>query len=521
MPPEIVELRKSVRMRAMTDFQWFARHILKIRTKNRGIVPFELNRAQRHVHETLEKHRRETGKVRAVILKARQEGISTYIEGRFYHKTIFNEGVRTFILTHQEEATKNIFEMVDLFHERCHPDLRPLAGKASEKELFFDRLRSGYKVGTAGNKTTGRSQTVQYLHWSEVAHSPNAMNIQEGLLQAVGDEGTEIVYESTANGFDPVFYPLCQKAESGQSEFIFIFIPWFWMGEYASPVPPGFVPTAEEKDLIQIFGLTLEQVVWRRNKIRDDFNGKIERFMQEYPATATEAFQTTGHESFIPPALVMKARKTLVEFDPAKYLPPLVIGVDPAVSRDGDRTAVVFRRGRCMNRVDYHQGKDGVEVANLIHNLITKHNPYRVFVDSIGIGSTICDILYHRGLGNVAVGVNSATTDGIDKERYHNKRAEMAARFLEWIKDPLGVQIPDSDEFATDLLAFGYGADVSNRLKIESKKEYGKRVPGGRSPDGYDAAVLTFAELDAVSAVNGDLTAQLAKVEGSYHWKTG
>ena len=48
-------------------------------------------------------------------------------------------------------------------------------------------------------------------------------------------------------------------------------------------------------------------------------------FKQEYPANAAEAFQNTGHDSYIPPMLVAKARKG--QREPSG---PLVIGFDPA-----------------------------------------------------------------------------------------------------------------------------------------------------------------------------------------------
>jgi phage terminase small subunit len=62
----------------------YAEKCLKIRTKSGKIEPLALNRAQRYVHERLEAQRAETGKVRALLLKARQQGFSTYIGGRFY-----------------------------------------------------------------------------------------------------------------------------------------------------------------------------------------------------------------------------------------------------------------------------------------------------------------------------------------------------------------------------------------------------------------------------------------------------
>ena len=92
------------------DFQLFAETFFKIRKKNGSVEPFILNRAQQYIHKRLEDQLKETGKIRAVILKGRQQGCSTYVQARYFHKTITTRGIKTFILTHEAAATKNLFE---------------------------------------------------------------------------------------------------------------------------------------------------------------------------------------------------------------------------------------------------------------------------------------------------------------------------------------------------------------------------------------------------------------------------
>src|SRR5438046_2199416 len=70
------------------DFPSFATEHLHIRSKSGAIVPLVFNRAQAFVHERLEAQRTESGRVRALILKGRQQGCSTYVAARFYHRTI-------------------------------------------------------------------------------------------------------------------------------------------------------------------------------------------------------------------------------------------------------------------------------------------------------------------------------------------------------------------------------------------------------------------------------------------------
>ena len=73
--------------RLLFDFETYAAQNLKIKTKDGQLMPFVMNRAQRYLHERLEAQRQKQGFVRAVVIKGRQQGISTYIASRFYWKT--------------------------------------------------------------------------------------------------------------------------------------------------------------------------------------------------------------------------------------------------------------------------------------------------------------------------------------------------------------------------------------------------------------------------------------------------
>src|SRR5689334_22478720 len=119
--------------RLKDDLPFYAAKCLKVRTKAGGTKPFVLNRVQTYLQQRLEKQLAETGKIRALILKGRQEGCSTYVEGRFYHKTTWSRGIRAFILTHEQDATDNIFQMAQRFHEHCPPDVRPSTGTSNAK----------------------------------------------------------------------------------------------------------------------------------------------------------------------------------------------------------------------------------------------------------------------------------------------------------------------------------------------------------------------------------------------------
>jgi hypothetical protein len=65
-------------------------------------------------------------------------------------------------------------------------------------------------------------------------------------------------------------------------------------------------------------------------------------------------------------------------------------------------------------------------------------------------------------------------------------------RSRDWLDEPAGVQIPDSDTLQADACAPGYSYDMNQRLLLEPKERMAAR--GVRSPDEWDAVALTFAE---------------------------
>ena len=484
----MTEREIEVRRKLKDDFIHYAAKCLKIRPKNGKIEPFVLNKAQLYIHQKLEEQIGKTGRVRALILKGRQQGCSTYVGGRFYHKTTHRFGTQCFILTHALDATNNLYKMAQRFYEYTPDLVRPSVSTNNSKELIFGGFNSGYKVGTAENKSVGRSSTIQLFHGSEVGFWSNADEHAKGILQAVPDgPGTEIILESTANGVGNYFHQMWQKAEGGISDFIPIFVPWFWQEEYQREVPEGFQLNHVEYDLQKNYGLSLEQLAWRRFKIADlsvlGQDGE-KSFCQEYPCNSNEAFQLTGENTFIDSATVMRARKGSAE----KY-GPLILGVDPARFGD-DRTSIIFRQGRVAFGLQSFTKKDTMEVVGIVHNLMLTQVPSKIIIDVGGLGAGIVDRLKELWPDDDRiVGIN-AGEKALDASKFSNKRAEMWGLCHEWLNQ-VPVQIPDSDSLHADLCGIRYSYDSNSRLVMEKKEDMKKR--GVRSPDEADCLMLTFA----------------------------
>ena len=484
----------EIRQRLKDDFPHYAEKALRIRTKSGGIVPFLLNSAQSFINNAFNEQKSETGRVRAILLKGRQQGCSTLVQGRFFWLVTHNKGMRAYILTHESDATNNLFEMAQRFHAHVPQLIRPKVGTANAKELNFPALDSGYKVGTAGTKGTGRSSTIQFFHGSEVAYWPNASDHAKGVLQTVPDEaGTEIVLESTANGVGNYYHQQWQMAERGEGEYRAIFVPWFWQSEYAQDPSTPLELDEEELELRDMYSLTEAQLYWRRKKIVQlsvsGVNGAIS-FRQEYPCTPMEAFSTDENDTYITVELATKARQ---HKDGLEKIGPLLIGVDPARFGD-DRTAIIRRRGRVAYGLQFFRKKDTMEVAGIVYRIIREEKPDRVFVDSNNVGAGVVDRLHEMGFKDIVVGINGGE-GALESDKYANRRAEMWANTKLWLED-FPCQIPDSDSLVSDLCSPKYKLDSKSRLLIEKKSDMKGR--GLQSPDGAEALGLTLAEPVAV-----------------------
>ena len=466
----------------------YAKFCLKIRDKLSKIVPLEYNKAQLYVHQKLEEQKAKLGFVRAVIMKGRQEGVTTYIESRFFKKTSLGRGVASFILSHEAKSTGAIFDMVKRFHDNLPPGMAPPLATANKNQLKFAEIDSEYTVGTAGSEQVGRSMTIKLLHMSEVAFYDHTDELETGLMQAVADmPGTEIILESTANGIGNMFHEYAMQALAGVGLYQLIFVPWYWQDEYRLKPVEGFALTEEESKLVQTYGLDDEQVYWRRMKIAGKKRG-LSKFQQEYPFTPEEAFLMSG-DPFFSKEHISNARKCNATSPGAPRIGAFDCG------RVNDRSVIGHRQGRAVLNYDVHKDlrADGREPTQQLISIaiayIEKHKLDKLFIDW-GYGHGVIDGLITLGYKDIVMGIHFGQAP-IKKDRYLNKRAEMYGDARDWLEEP-NVNIPDDDIFCFDLLLTPHEKETpTNRMFLPKKTEI--KAKAKVSPDITDMFVLTFA----------------------------
>ena len=301
---------KAVRKRLLLDFPFYANSALKIRTKAGEIAPLKLNPAQQILDEAVQKQLKSEGKIRIIILKARQQGLSTYTGGYLYFSVSQQKARKAMVITHHADSTRALFDLTKRYHEHCPDILKPHTKYSSRRELSFDVLDSSYVVATAGGDSVGRGETLTHVHASELAFWPksSAQDIWNGLAQAVPNTaGTTVFIESTANGVTGTYHDLWKGAVEGTNGYVPVFIPWYVDPTYIEEVPSNFERTPEEQELADKYDLSDDQLMFRRRKVAQ--NG-IDLFRQEYPSEPEEAFLTTGRPVFNPEQLQNKLSDT-------------------------------------------------------------------------------------------------------------------------------------------------------------------------------------------------------------------
>lgn len=302
----------------------YCENFIMIRDKKQRLVRLKFKPAQEALYEAIKKELQAGRPPRMIVLKGRQQGISTITEALMFQDSATRPMVNTLIVAHRDDSTAALFNMNKLFFDYLPGKLQPMKKNSNAKELVFENptrdpdqkrkkpgLRSRIRCITAGGKGAGRSLTQNNVHLSEFAFWPgNKLETLLGIMQSVPDDiNTLVVIESTANGYDE-FKDLWDGAEKGENGWVPVFLPWYMEPDYRKPVDPGTEWTEEERKLQEQFGLDEEQLAWRRWCIRTNCGGDVNLFRQEYPCTPDEAFLLSG-DAFFDNDVIMARRRAV------------------------------------------------------------------------------------------------------------------------------------------------------------------------------------------------------------------
>lgn len=302
---------------AERDPQALIERVFRIQTKNQpGQLPVDylrLNVPQRKIHEALLRQRQAGRPPRLIILKARQPGASTLAAAYVAATMLSRPYAHSMIVAHTEDAARGLFQKVRFMVDQLPEELRPFVKTDRRGELVLRgmpcldgevQLETACYVGSATGEELWRGKTIQTLHLSELAQYPRAEETLLGAMQAVPlTPQSLVIIESTARGMGNTFQEEWVRAEAGHSDFVPVFIPWWELPDCYMAVPRDLQLDPEERALKKAFGLSPEQLQWRRYILHTSCQGDKDLFSQEFPSTASEAFLATGRPAFPIPVL--------------------------------------------------------------------------------------------------------------------------------------------------------------------------------------------------------------------------
>lgn len=315
------------------DFYKFAKMNLYIKDKFANIVPFVPNEPQRALIDYVLLCIKEKRPVKVIILKARQMGFSTAVEALCYWWTSTNFNINSVIIGNDEKSSLNLYRMFRRYFDNTNILFKPSVRYNTKSDLTFEKfdengkqigLGSAIKIETAKNKSAGRSDTVNFLHASELGAWENGEDLVASLMQTVPDaevmdKPSMVFLESTAEGRGNYFHKEYVAAVNKKNNYQPLFAPWWILDTYERDA--AFEDLGQLSDyesfLVELmrkghetlghkFTVSEESIprklAYYRRKAKD-FAATPERLPQEYPSTWEEAFIASGKNVFNPLAL--------------------------------------------------------------------------------------------------------------------------------------------------------------------------------------------------------------------------
>jgi hypothetical protein len=277
-----------------------------------AVVPMIANKAQEKHWEMCLDCWENQRPIRFVILKARQEGFSTQIQGIEFTIVTYFANIYAYVVADTQPMAELIFDRTRRFWDTMDEnERRPCRGGQPTKDRidYASPWYSKLLVQHARNFQLARGLTPRFGHFSEYAYWPgDPSRVRLSFLNAMPKSHeqwfTGVWIESTANGHNH-FRQFWKDAENGKNGFTPVFFDWQSFPHYSLPLYKGqkLEKSKEVQERQKRFGLSEEQVKWMLQTIHQDCDGKLQNFDQEYPSSAELAFVSTGHPWFSPERL--------------------------------------------------------------------------------------------------------------------------------------------------------------------------------------------------------------------------
>lgn len=260
--PRLVRFVQNERALCALSTEYYLTRYFYISAQNR-IQRFSFRSGQRAFFSVVQDLEARGQSIEIQVLKARQLGVSTLVEGLMSHSALFIPGAKCSIGSADEQKT---YVMMNMMYEALEnlpwwlPPARTKDKRSGRGLLEFSHIGTSIVVQSGSMKGgIGQGTTPTRVHLSECCDFTDPVTqIEEGLFKAV-HSGPEIfmVLESTGNGNTGWWADQWRNNKEfywqGRARLLPLFLPWFttpelyptpnWIKKF--PVPGGWQPAPE------------------------------------------------------------------------------------------------------------------------------------------------------------------------------------------------------------------------------------------------------------------------------------
>lgn len=271
--------------------------------------------SQRRILDVVLEERKAGRSPRVAVLKSRRVGVSTAVTGFNFWDCYTGENASAVVMTHLQAVSEaQRWNMLNAY-DQLPPVLQMPYGTKSKEAIGWSHNNSLIRFGSAENANFAIGHTLRQFHGSEYSRWPNFHTILTDNLLAVPDSiYAWVILESTAKGTDHLSYPFWLACESGDEQFIPIFLRWWddedtivprWktQKEQDEAVSAMFEDFAEAKDRMEYYLLgqekmdpdeALRRIYWyygEYQRCRKD----MQKLQENFPMCPAEAFIASGN----------------------------------------------------------------------------------------------------------------------------------------------------------------------------------------------------------------------------------
>lgn len=317
----------------------FVESTMKVVDTRGRAIPFKYRHGQREVAKIQADADRSGKPLRLYVLKSRQIGITTQTANRNFVKAFSNDNRRAVTVAHLESRASEILGKLKFAYSNLPEILKFELAQDSKNALGWADFNSKMFICSAATIKAiemARGDTLQDVHASELTRYADPEYALFELQQVCHlVEGTSIVIETTGKRYGSYAHELWRAAKAGKVIYTPKFLPWqddpecdldksTWT-DYERDMRMKEIWEYEPQliERAKMFELKPGCTYWAYLQLRDQCNGIWDRFLEDYPCSEDEAWQSKG-ELFFGSDSVMKLARQVEKINGMKFNMSLV-----------------------------------------------------------------------------------------------------------------------------------------------------------------------------------------------------